>query len=219
MLIFAMLFFLTGIFGRVGIMAYYFIYVLSDAALLAGFATAMSAGMMVVNFYTPWLLDHFDKKWVAVCSCAMQAACCIGFFFAGETGMKSAVVVIGFIYGATNMCGLVSFGLGAEIIDDNWLRTGVRSDGIIYSCISFSTKLGNAIGGSIGILALGAVGFVANAELAPAVLTKMNAIINIGPAVIFGISAVFFILIQMTNKKSKENEMLIAEKVKNGELK
>ena len=87
--------------------------------------------------------------------------------------MKGAVVIIGFIYGATNMAGLVSYGLGAEIIDDNWLRTGTRSDGIIYSCISFSTKLGNAIGGSVGILALGAAGFVANTEMSDAVLTKL----------------------------------------------
>ena len=62
-------------------------------------------------------------------------------FFAGEAHMEKTIVVLGFIYGATNMCSLVSFGLGAEVIDDNWIRTGIRSDGVIYSCISFSTKL------------------------------------------------------------------------------
>lgn len=60
----AMLTFLTGLFGRIGIMAYYFIYVMGNPVLIAGFATAMSAGMLVVNFYAPFLLNRFSKKYV-----------------------------------------------------------------------------------------------------------------------------------------------------------
>ena len=132
--------------------------------------------------------------------------------------MEKTIVVLGFIYGATNMCSLVSFGLGAEVIDDNWIRTGIRSDGVIYSCISFSTKLGNAIGGSIGILVLGAVGFVANTEMSAAVLTKMNAVINFEPAVFFLLSAFFFTRVKMTNKKAKENEAIIERRTADGTL-
>lgn len=217
-LVLAMFMFLTGVFGRLGIMAYYFIYVLGNAALIAGFATALSAGMLLVNFYAPFLLNHIDKKWVGVISCLCQAACCAAFFFVGEAHMSGAIVVIGFLYGFTNMCSLVSYGLGAEVIDDNWLRTGVRSDGVIYSCISFSTKLGNALGGSVGILILGAVGFVANTEMSSSVLTKMNAVINFGPAICFLLSAVFFIGVHMTNKKAKENEALIEQRTAAGEM-
>lgn len=217
-LVLAMFMFLTGIFGRIGIMAYYFIYVLGNATLIAGFATALSAGTLAVNFYAPFLLNRIDKKWVGVFSCICQAACCTAFFFAGEAHMEKTIVVIGFIYGVTNMCSLVSFGLGAEVIDDNWIRTGIRSDGVIYSCISFSTKLGNAIGGSIGILVLGAVGFVANTEMSAAVLTKMNAVINFGPAVFFLLSAFFFTRVKMTNKKAKENEAIIERRTADGTL-
>lgn len=212
MLIMAMFMFLTGIFGRIGIMAYYFIYVLGSPGLIAGFATAMSAGSLLMNFYAPFLLNRIDKKRVGIYSCICQAVCCAAFFFAGEAHLEGAVVVIGFLYGVTNLCSLVSFGLGGEIIDDNWLRTGIRSDGVIYSCISFSTKLGNAVGGSVGILVLGAVGFAANTDMAPAVLTRMNAVINFGPAFFFVLGAIFFARIKMTNKRAKENEMLIAKK-------
>lgn len=154
MLIGAEITFLTGVFGRLGIMTYYFVYVLDNALLTAGFATAMSLGMMAAN---------------------------------------------------------VAYGLSAEIIDDNWIRTGIRSDGVIYSCISFATKLGNAIGGSIGILALGFAGFVANAELSDGVLSRMDAVINLGPMAFFLISAVFFAANRMTNAKAAENEKKIAE--------
>lgn len=218
MLIGAEITFLTGVFGRLGIMTYYFVYVLDNALLTAGFATAMSLGMMLANVIAAFLMNRFDKKWVGTGSAVCQAVCCAGFFFLGETQMEFAVIPLGFIYGATNLSGNVAFGLSAEIIDDNWIRTGIRSDGVIYSCISFATKLGNAIGGSIGILALGVAGFVANAELSDSVLSRMNAVINLGPVVFFLISAVFFAANRMTNEKAKENEKKIAQMQKEGKV-
>lgn len=207
----AMIVYLTGLFGRIGIMVYFFIYILKDPMGMAAFGTAMTGGMMVVNFYTPFLLNRIDKKIVGVIACILQAACCITFYFMGQAGVASIIVaVVGFIYGATNMVTMVSVSLVGELIDDNWLRTGVRSDGTIGAAIGFSTKIANAIGGSIGIVALGAVGFVANAEMAPEVLTRMNAVINFMPAAFFLLAIIPFMMIRMTNKKGRENE----EKIK-----
>lgn len=211
-LMIAMIFYLTGIFGRIGIMAYYFIYVLNDPMGMSFFGTAMTAGMFVVNLYAPVLLNHIDKKYVAVLSCLFQSVCCIAFFFMGEVGMSSMeIAVVGFFYGATNLVSLVSFSLSGELIDDNWIRTGKRSDGVIGAAISFSTTIGNAIGGSIGIVALGAVGFVANTEMSTSTLTNMNAVINFGPVICFLLAIIPFLMIRMTNKKGRENEQKIKE--------
>lgn len=109
------------------------------------------------------------------------------------------------------MVGLVSVGLVGELIDDNWIRTGKRSDGMIVTVISFSTKIGNAIGGAIGIVVLGAVGFVANSTMSAEILTKMNAVINFGPAICFLAAIIPFLMIRMTNKKGKENEQKLKE--------
>lgn len=218
-LMLAMLIFLTGLFGRIGIMAYYFIYIMKNPALIAGFATAMSAGMLVVNFYAPALLNNFSKKYVGALGCFLQAACCVFFYIIGENGLTGLVVISGFLYGVTNFVSITCFTLCAEVIDDNWLRTGVRSDGVIQSCVSFSTKLGNAIGGSIGILALGAVGYVANAtDLSAEVLTKMDMVINFAPAAFYILAAICFLCVGMTKQKAKENEAKIAELVKEGKL-
>lgn len=215
-LMIAMIFYLTGLFGRIGIMVYYFIYILKDPLGMSAFGTAMTAGMLVVNFYTPYLLNRIDKKYVGVISCILQAACCGIFFFMGEAGMPSlAVAVVGFLYGATNMVTLTSVSLCGELIDDNWIRTGRRSDGVIASAISFSTKIANAIGGSIGIVLLGAVGFVANSEMSAVTLTKMNAVINFAPAMMFLLAIIPFLMIKMTNKKGRENEQIIKEKYLN----
>ena len=211
-LVIAMILYLTGVFGRIGVMVYYFIYVLGEPMGMASFGTAMTVGMLVVKFYTPYLLNHIDKKLVGVLSCILQAGCCIAFFFMGEAHASVLLVAgVGLIYGATNMVGLVSVGLVGELIDDNWIRTGKRSDGMIVTVISFSTKIGNAIGGAIGIVVLGAVGFVANSTMSAEILTKMNAVINFGPAICFLAAIIPFLMIRMTNKKGKENEQKLKE--------
>ena len=218
-LMLAMLIFLTGLFGRLGIMAYYFIYIMGNPMLIAGFGTALSVGMLLVNFYAPFLLNRFSKKYVGAAGCIIQALCCVFFFIIGENQMSGLVAVSGFLYGVTNMVSLSCFTLSAEIIDDNWLKTGVRSDGVIQSCVSFSTKLGNAVGGSVGILALGAVGFVANAtDLGADVLTRMDMIINFAPAAFYVVAAVLFLCIGMTKDKAKANEAEIARRMAAGEL-
>ena len=215
----AMLTFLTGLFGRIGIMAYYFIYIMKNPVLIAGFATAMSAGMLVVNFYAPFFLNRMSKKYVGAMGCAAQALCCVFFYIIGENNLTGLVVLSGFLYGVTNIVSITCFTLSAEIIDDNWIRTGVRSDGVIQSCVSFSTKLGNAIGGSIGILALGAVGYVANAkDLSQVVLTRMDMVINFAPAAFYIVAGILFLCVGMTKEKAMENEEKIAKMIAAKEL-
>lgn len=212
MLILAMILFLTGIFGRLGVMLYYFIYIVHKPMLMASFSTAMMLGMLVVNFYTPYLLNHFDKKYVGVLSCVLEIICCVIFFFSKNS---LVIVITGFFYGAFNMVTLVSQGLVGEIIDDRWLRTGVRADGVIGSSIGFAAQIGNTIGGAIGIAILGAVGYVAHADLSQAVLTRMNIVINLGPALCFALAIIPFMMIRMTNKKGRENETKVKAMTEN----
>lgn len=212
MLILAMILFLTGIFGRLGVMLYYFIYIVHKPMLMASFSTAMMLGILVVNFYTPYLLNHFDKKYVGVLSCVLEIICCVIFFFSKNS---LVIVITGFFYGAFNMVTLVSQGLVGEIIDDRWLRTGVRADGVIGSSIGFAAQIGNTIGGAIGIAILGAVGYVAHADLSQAVLTRMNIVINLGPALCFALAIIPFMMIRMTNKKGRENETKVKAMTEN----
>ena len=215
-LMIAMLIYLTALFGRISIMVYYFIYVTGDPKGMALFGTAMTGGMLVVNLYTPFLLNHIDKKKVAALACVLQAACCIAFFFMGQANIASIIIAaVGLVYGATNMVTLISVSLCGELIDDNWIRTGSRSDGVIVTAVSFSTKIANAIGSALGIAALGAVGYVANSEMSAETLTRVNAVINFMPAALFLLAIIPFMMIKMTNKKGLENEEKIRKMMSN----
>lgn len=206
-LIIAMVLVLTAVMGRVGIMAYYFIYIYKDPTIIAACASALTFGMIMPGFYAPIVLNKFNKKTVGMVACFLMAFFCVAFFFAGEAHASLPVmVVLHFLYGAANCSGITCFVLIGEIVDDAWLRTGIRSDGVMYSMVSFGTKLGNAIGGSIGILGLAAVGFVANTEMSAATLSNMDKVINFGPAAIYILAGVFYAMIHMTNAKGKENE-------------
>lgn len=207
LLIISMIFCLIAIMGRMGIMAYYFIYVLDNPASMAACASALSIGMIMPGFYVPFLLNRFDKKIVGAVGNFAQGLCCVALYFAAEAHAPLIIlIVIHFIFGFVNTQQLACFTLAGEIIDDNWIRTGHRTDGMIFSCISFATKLGNAIGGSIGILALAAVGFVANTKMSTSVLSNMNKVINFGPFIFFVLAGVTFAMIHMTNEKGRENE-------------
>lgn len=211
-LIIAMVLVLTAVMGRVGIMAYYFIYILNNAAAIAACASALTFGMVIPGFYAPFLLNRFNKKYVGAGACVCMGLSCVALYFAGEAHAALPVLVIlHFIYGASNAAGITCYSLTGEIIDDAWIRTGRRNDGAVYSMISFGTKLGNAIGGSVGILALGAVGFVANTKMSAKTLTNMDRVINFGPMVIFILAAIAFLTIRMTNKKGKENEEAVKQ--------
>ena len=141
-----------------------------------------------------------------------MALSCVALYVCGEVHVSLPVLVaVHFIYGASNCAALSCYSLIAEIVDDAWIRTGHRNDGTLYSMVSCGTKLGNAFGGSVGILALGAVGFVANTEMSAATLSNMNKVINFGPAAIFILAGVFFGLITMTNKLGRENEAKVKE--------
>ncbi len=213
-----MVLFLTGIFGRLGVMMYYFVYVLQNPGLMAGAAMAMTIGSALPNLYVPFLTARFDKKKLMSISCVLCAIAC-GIMFVGAldtmpTAVGLATAYVGmFLLGFCNWVALCNYGLTAEIIDDTQVRRNVRADGTIYSCISFSTKLGNAIGGSVGVLLLAAVGYVATADVqTPSAVLGMNAVINLGPALMFILAIIPFMMIRMTNKKGKENSEILAER-------
>ncbi len=209
-LILAMILVLTAVMGRVGIMSYYFIYVYADPTIIASCASALTFGMILPGIYAPFLLNRFNKKIVGTCSCFLMAFFCAAFYFAGESHASLPVLAaLHFLYGASNCAAITCFGLIGEIVDDVWVRTEKRSDGVMYAMVSFGTKLGNAIGGSVGILALAAVGFAANSQMSSETLTNMDKVINFGPAAIFILAGIFFSMIRMTNEKGRKNELLV----------
>lgn len=197
---------MTAMFGRYGIMMYYYIYVMGRTDLVAALSVVMSLCQIISQFFIPWLTSKFDKKiCLLIANLGMGLGC--GLIFAAGLGTDRLILVfIGTgMLGFFNILSPLLYSLTAELVDDLQIRTGVRADGVGYSFFSFSTKIGNAIGGSIGVLCLSAVGWVANTTPSAATQIAMSGVINLAPMALYLVALIPLLLITMTNKKGKEN--------------
>lgn len=204
------LLYMCGVFGRVGIFVYFFLYVVEQPMWLATSGVVMTIAMALPNFVAPFLSKRFEKKHLMM-ACLIIGALGGGIIFLGGNMMNLPVILVGtaLFHGCGAAVGTFSFGLIAEIIDDMEVRTGKRADAVVLSVTSFSVKLGNAIAGSLGVVLLGAVGYVANAVQTPATKMAMNGVINLIPACLYLFTLIPFGMISLNKKKVAENQSIL----------
>lgn len=204
---------LTAMFGRFGVMLYYYIYVLRKPELTAVISMIMSIAQILSQFFVPWLTSKLNKKHCLCIANLGMAAGCLLMYLAGTGTDRIALVFIGSaMLGFFNILSPVLYGLTAELVDAVELKTGVRADATGYSTLSFASKLGNAFGGSVGVVLLGAVGYVANANQTTAVKYAMSGVVNLAPMAMYLIALIPLLMIKMTNKTANENTAKLAEK-------
>lgn len=204
------LLYMCGVFGRIGIMAYFFLYVVEMPMWLSAAGVAMTIAMATPNFIAPLLTKRFEKKHLMM-ACLILGAIGGVIIFVGGNMMSLPIILAGtaMFHGFGAAVGSFSFGLIAEIVDDMEVRTGKRADAIVLSVASFSVKLGNALAGSLGIVALAAVGFVANTQHSASVKFAMSGVINLLPAVLYLITLIPFGMITMNRAKVAENQSIL----------
>lgn len=207
------LIYMCGVFGRVGIMVYMFVYVCEEPNWMAVASVAMTFSMMLPNLVIPFLTKRFDKKNIMIANLLLGFLGGVIMFLGGNI-RNLPIICIGTVlfHGCGGAVGITAFGLIAEVVDDMEVRTGTRADAIVLSVTSFSVKLGNALAGSLGIAALAAVGYVNNAPQTPETKLAMNGVINLFPGILFLIALIPFWGIKMSNKKAAENSKILLER-------
>lgn len=146
-----------------GSSTYYFCnVVLQNANLMAPLTVAGVVPAIIVNFFVTPLTDRFgvQKTMIAGTLVAMT-----GFFLMGFAGTNYVLIMIGYILKGLG-CGPIftcGFALAAAVVDFGEWKFGIRSEGLINSCVSFGQKVGNGLGAATAswILALG--GYVGTA--------------------------------------------------------
>lgn len=209
----ASVFVLTGIFGRIGIMTYYYIYVLGRPDLIAPLCTILTVSMVIPNFICPPLMKIWNKKVVAAIGCVFGAISCV-ILFIGGLGYLPCAYIGSFLLGASSFGPICGFGITGDIIDDIEVKNNIRNEGIIFSAMSFSTKLGNAIGGALGISLIGAVGYVANAQQTATAVKGINMVTNLLPGLCMLLGAIPYLMLKITNKQAEENTEILIERRK-----
>ena len=104
------------------------------------------------------------------------------------------------IYGLTNSAVSICYSMLCDCIEYGDYMFGLRDDALAFSFQSFGVKVAQAITGSIGVLALAAVGYVANAEQTPQAILGINVIVNIAPAVLTLLSTLLMVFYKLDEK-------------------
>lgn len=199
----AMVLILTAFFGRLAVVPFYVIYDLGSFDKIATIMTIPSIGAIIGSIFIPKLIRRFGKRNTFIGSVIIQLVGLIVIYKAPFTNIQQ--IYIGcWIFGLSNIAFPISLSMTADSIDYMELKTGKRYDGTTYATFGLATKIGNAIGGSVGVLILSSIGYVANQQQTPEVMDGINKLVNLYPAFLYILGVLVLLLWDMKDSDADE---------------
>lgn len=205
MCIFAiMLLSMTGFFGRMGVVLYYYMYVLKRFDLIALFMTIPSLFTAFGIFLTSKFIERIGKRKMCTISYALTSIVLVGIYCTDASNVN-VLIVLTALYGLFGFAFPIPMAMIPEAIDYAEDKTGIRADGTSYATVSLSTKFASAIGGAVGIMLMASFGYVANSEQTTQAINGINIVVNLLPALCYGLA---IIPLWMYPLKDEENEKI-----------
>ncbi len=168
--------------------------------------------LVLALFVIPPLSKKFGKKEVTVVGTIIAVIAYIILFLIHTTSMW--VYIIGYTFGYfgvaffTTLC----WAMITDVIDEDNVRRGTRSDGTIYSLYSFARKVGQALSSGLTGWLLGMIGYSTETAFDPDVLDGIYKTSTIVPAVGFLLMIIVLAFWYPLNKKRvDENAAKLAE--------
>lgn len=175
---------MSGFMGRIALTSYYVIYCLGAFTLIALLMTIPSIGGVIGSLAVVPLVRRFGKIKMLAFPLIVQGIALLIIYFA-DFGNLPLIVFGHILFGLFNMGAPITLSMIADAVDYQELKTGVRTDGTAYATYGLATKLGNAIGASVGLIIMGHFGYQANAQQTTEALNGINLVANLLPAFLF----------------------------------
>ena len=187
------------------------VYLYADYFKNPGALSTFNSLMLVITLgLSPFIVllsIKFGKKETAVVGCGFTG---IIYVILCVLPVKNAWIYVGITF--VGSIGYMYFQMAvwafiADVLDDSEVRTYKRDDGVIYGVYSFARKLGQALAGGLGGLALTAIGYVETASVqTEQVKNSLYSVTTLGQGVAYVLVAVVLLFIYPLNKKKiKEN--------------
>lgn len=189
--------------GRIGVVIYYIMYCLGSFTLIPVIMLAPSVCGIVSSLLVPKVMSKFGKRTTLQIAVTCQGIALLAMYFTSFDNLTLIIIESGLV-GFFNVSFPCSLSLLGDAIDYNEYKIGVRNDGIAYATYGLAQKLGNAIGASVGVLLLAAFGYVANAQQTPETLHGINMVVNLMPAIIFFLTAIFAFTWRLKDSEADE---------------
>lgn len=192
---------LLGLATGPGSATYYFCNInMNNLGLLSVLSACQLIPLMLINLVVPTLTQKFGRR---ICMLSGAAVSAFGSLLIGIAGTSAGLVVVGSIFkgaaqGVLFACG---FAMSADVVDYGEWKTGVRSEGLINSCVSFGQKVGLGFGPAIATWIIAAGGYDG---LAPVQTASAKAAINFAFGYLGLIIALLLVLVSFFMNIDKE---------------
>ncbi|WP_328820925.1 MFS transporter [Peribacillus faecalis] len=149
------------------------------------------------------LVAKFGKKEIGVVGMAAASIIYIGLFFLKGIELMPFIAVVALAMASMGFYNFISYAFISDVIDYHEYLTSLREDATVYSIVSMSRKIGQAVAGGIGGVAIAAVGY--NAALGTQPQEVLDGIYMLGtlvPGILYGIVAVVLFMYPLNKKKT-----------------
>ena len=194
---------LVGKFGQAGVAMYYYKYVMQRTDLAALLMVLLNGATALGIFLFARISKYLGKKMTTIISFLLAGVFQIAIYFVDYENVSMIMIL-------TVLTGLTRFGLPvatamlADVIDYAEDKTGIRADGTAYSVYSFGTKLSSALVGTVGVLLLTEVGYVANTVQTAEAMQGINMVVNVLPGACWLIALIPLILYNLSEDKCRK---------------
>lgn len=191
---------MTGQMGRVGVMVYFYMYCVKSMAMMGILMIIPNIVGMVSMAFAPILMNKFGRKKVAIAGALLGIAGLLMMFFGPYTNIPY-MILCSVIYGLAIIGAPCGGGLLIDAVDEYEAAHGVRSEGMAFSCSGLMNKIGGGIGSALGVALIGVFGYVAGADITPAVERGINIGANLMPVICLVLAIVPILFYNLTDEK------------------
>ncbi|MBE5825085.1 MAG: MFS transporter [Butyrivibrio sp.] len=152
---------------------FYFQYIMGDPGLL-GTVSAASLFMIIGFVLNPMLVKKYGMYKVNLISFIASTIISIVLLFFVYTANLGAIIVLSVLKAITLAFLMGSLNaLVACVSQNSYLKTGLHTEGMMFSCSSIGVKVGGGLGAALSGWLLSAVGFVGTAQVQTVAVNNM----------------------------------------------
>lgn len=175
---------MMGMFGRLGVAVFYYIYVVGRFDLITIFMMMQMIVGTIIMPFSPKIMAKLGKKNTCILAMVLQSVGMLMIFFGDPTNIP-LLFISHIVYGLGYISGPCGSSMIVDSIDYGDLKFGGRADGTSFAMMNLAMKVASAVGGSLGIFMIGIFGYVAGQNITPEIARGINISVNLVPAICF----------------------------------
>ncbi|WP_415853849.1 glucuronide transporter [Sinomonas sp. G460-2] len=202
MLCISSLLYLSGLLSLSTVQVYYFRDALHSLNLVPVLSIVQLVLTLALSAWVPALVSKFGKRSIYIVFVAVGVVGGLLVMFTPTS--LPWIAFLGFVIAVGGMSGvgIVVWAVEADTVEYGEWKTGVRSEGIIYSLFSFTRKTGQAIGGALAGYALAWGGYDGHSAVQSAqAVTGIQIAAGLIPAVLGSAAGAIMFFYELTDAR------------------